>query len=365
MSSLKAKSGKHTALVAVTLGLSLAANAALACNTGCAPPVPPSPPSHPNPPSSGSGSHSSSTATATATATARATSSSTVIYGGGYSNWSQTPGTPQTMPLNVVTEAPAPVLAPAPVRIVETTRTEKVVQKKVVAKRKVVKKKKVIACATPVKVVKPAPKPVIRRVAVVKKPVVVQQQQATRTVVERTVVYEGNAYQSSGYMAQSAYGQSGYAQSLIYRATALQAVCMDDRSAPRAAAQVQGQRELDGGYAGEVYRCAPSERLVATLAAFEGNQASLNGGRSLSCHKGEALWYERGGLFCRPAIAASAGFEDDLLRRYGTGIKVVSIAYTQVQSGVQRSEAASGCNCINAGSLTTMVFDGGVGGFVQ
>jgi len=140
----------------------------------------------------------------------------------------------------------------------------------------------------------------------------------------------------------------------------IQAFCFDDREVPHPASQVFPAREVEEGYEGEVYRCIAGTHMQVTIAPFR-DVISFEGGQTLSCQKGEALWHVAGHgggrLACRPWIPARDCNERSLLRRFGAGIKVLTIVTTEkYQAYRERSSGAT---------TTAMSFDGGVGGFVN
>ena len=140
----------------------------------------------------------------------------------------------------------------------------------------------------------------------------------------------------------------------------IQAFCFDDKEVPHPASQVAPNREIEEGYEGEVYRCIAGAHMQVTIAPWR-EQVSFEGGRTLACRKGEALWHSagRGGgqLICRPQIPARDCNERSLLRRFGAGIKIMTIVISEkYQAYRERSSGAT---------TTAMSFDGGVGGFVN
>ncbi len=165
----------------------------------------------------------------------------------------------------------------------------------------------------------------------------------------------------------------------------IQAVCIDDRDIPHPASQVQPGRDIADGYEGEIYRCIAGTRLQVTWADFV-DQISFDHGQTMSCRKGESLWYGRsaeaaayaaasyaggaagpgapigGGVMeCRPQKPERDCNERSLLRRYGAGVKVLTLwreeTYTEYrEETVQASSMAI--------STATMTLDGGVGGRV-
>lgn len=203
----------------------------------------------------------------------------------------------------------------------------------------------------------------------------------------------------------------------------IQAVCIDDRNIPHPASQVQPGRDVAEDYEGEIYRCIAGSRLQVTYADYLNDLVNFDRGQTLLCGKGESLWYRRarGGQYQAGGAAQAASYtaeqysqmyaeaygqmyaqqggmsgpvsvrteggggqmaggamgggemicatqrperdcnERSLLRRYGAGIKVLTLwreeYYTEYQE--QIVQAASG---IAVGSSLTL--DGGVGGRV-
>ncbi|MBN8527717.1 MAG: hypothetical protein J0M36_00605 [Caulobacterales bacterium] len=141
----------------------------------------------------------------------------------------------------------------------------------------------------------------------------------------------------------------------------IQAVCIDDRSRPHPASQVRPDRDVDGDYDGELYRCIAGTWLQATFADYNG-EISFDHGQTLACRKGEALWHGRGGMVeCRTQKQERDCNERSLLRRYGAGIKILTMIreeeYTEYREEVveQAGLAISGAS---------IMLDGGVGGRV-
>ena len=141
--------------------------------------------------------------------------------------------------------------------------------------------------------------------------------------------------------------------------TAIQAQCLDDKDIPHPASQVAPEREVLPTYEGELYRCIAGARMQYTLAEFHG-QASFDHGQSFTCAKGEALYHSAAGqLACRPQKPARDCNERSLLRRFGAGIKVLSLARAQ-QCVAYRSVTAKA-----SGGGGSLILDGGVGGIVR
>jgi hypothetical protein len=139
----------------------------------------------------------------------------------------------------------------------------------------------------------------------------------------------------------------------------IQAVCMDDRQAPHPASQVRPDREIGEGYEGELYRCLAGTWLQATIANYEGD-IRFDGGETLTCRKHEALWFGGGGkLECRPEKPERDCNERSLLRRYGAGVKILTM-YREEEYTEYREEQVETVGVIT-GAIT---LDGGVGGRV-
>ena len=142
------------------------------------------------------------------------------------------------------------------------------------------------------------------------------------------------------------------------RVVAIQAVCLDDKSVPHPASQVLPDRDVAGGYEGEVYRCIAGARMQYTLGVFAGT-ANFDHGQTITCDKNQALYHGADGqLACRLQKPARDCNERSLLRRYGAGIKVLKTSARMCAA--YRTEVAAGQS-----SPGNMVLDGGVGGVVH
>jgi len=141
---------------------------------------------------------------------------------------------------------------------------------------------------------------------------------------------------------------------------AIQAFCFDDKDVPHPASQVTPDREISESYVGEVYRCIAGTHMQVTIAPWR-EQISFAGGKTLACLKGEALWHsagEGGGhLVCKTQIPARDCNERSLLRRFGAGIKIMTLVMKEKYTAYH--ERSSGA------TTTAMTFDGGVGGIVN
>jgi hypothetical protein len=141
----------------------------------------------------------------------------------------------------------------------------------------------------------------------------------------------------------------------------IQAFCFDDKDVPHPASQVSPDRDIAEAFDGEIYRCIAGSHMQITIAPFT-ERLSFEGGKTLTCQKGEALYHvagQGGGrLECRPQIPARDCNERSLLRRFGAGIKVLTLVWSEKYTAY-REETKEGA------TQTVMSFDGGVGGFVN
>jgi hypothetical protein len=137
----------------------------------------------------------------------------------------------------------------------------------------------------------------------------------------------------------------------------IQAFCFDDKDVPHPASQVSADRDIDEAFEGEIYRCIAGSHMQVTIAKWR-EQISFEGGQTLTCQKGEALWHEpgKGGgrLECRLQKPARDCNERSLLRRFGAGIKILTLLYTEKYTAYREESHTSGS--------VMMSLDGGVGG---
>jgi hypothetical protein len=94
--------------------------------------------------------------------------------------------------------------------------------------------------------------------------------------------------------------------------------------------------------------------------------ALFNGGQTVVCNKSDALYYtpghgadaQAGGtLACRPQKPARDCNERSLLRRFGAGVKILTL-YSEERYTAYREEAAQASSSV----VTSLALDGGVGG---
>jgi hypothetical protein len=137
----------------------------------------------------------------------------------------------------------------------------------------------------------------------------------------------------------------------------IQAFCIDDKEVPHPASQVFPEREVEEFYEGELYRCLAGTRMQWHYAEYL-EKVSFEGAKITTCAKGDALWRGRDGkMECRKQSAARDCNERSLLRRFGAGIKVLSM--TVVEKYTAYREEMSESSSFSSGSLQ---LNGGVGG---
>lgn len=148
------------------------------------------------------------------------------------------------------------------------------------------------------------------------------------------------------------------------RRVVIQAFCLDDRDIPHPASQVSPERDVEDLYDGELYRCIAGTRMQVTIAEYV-EQISFAGGQTLICAKGEALYRLRGNgadggsVACRPQKPARDCNERSLLRRFGAGIKVLTIVTIEKYQAFREETYTEGSS-----ASYSMTLDGGVGGTV-
>lgn len=146
----------------------------------------------------------------------------------------------------------------------------------------------------------------------------------------------------------------------VRRRMVIQAVCIDDRSSPHPASQVHPDREIDDAFEGELFRCVAGTHMQAVFADY-GDHVDFSGGQVLTCAKAEALYRRRDGdVVCRPQIPARDCNERSLLRRFGVGLKILTM--TRSESITEWRETAASASASASASAMGMSLDGGVGG---
>lgn len=151
------------------------------------------------------------------------------------------------------------------------------------------------------------------------------------------------------------------------RRVIVRAVCLDDRDVPHPASQVTPDRDIDDAYDGELYRCIAGARMQYVVAEYAGQIDISTGaaGQTYLCQKNEALYHAPGAahgqatLSCRPQRPARDCNERSLLRRFGAGVKILTILTTETYTAY-REETVQERQSLS----TSFSLDGGVGGVV-
>ncbi len=150
---------------------------------------------------------------------------------------------------------------------------------------------------------------------------------------------------------------------------AIRAVCMDDRGMPHPASRTDGDQNIAATFNGEVFRCMAGTRMEVTMGKVVNGQPVFDGGRTMSCQKGQALAYSTapgamsangaagaGNLVCVAQAARAECNERSLLRRFGPGVKYAMVTRTET---VTSTRQAAQSNVVTLRS--SMFVDGGVG----
>lgn len=137
----------------------------------------------------------------------------------------------------------------------------------------------------------------------------------------------------------------------------IQAFCVDDRLTPHPASQLFPEQDVALDFEGELYRCIAGTRLQYTFAEYMG-QVRFEGGQTVTCDKEQALWRGRDGrVECRRQRDERDCNERSLLRRFGAGVKVLTMTIVETYTAYREEEVEA------SASATSMSFSGGVGGY--
>jgi len=184
-------------------------------------------------------------------------------------------------------------------------------------------------------------------------------------------VFYGGGGSGGGLMGPGATGYiqgltlgGGESQRTAFEATrtkikkvVIEASCIDDKDVPHPASQVTPDRDIEDSYDGEIYRCIAGTRMQYVFAEFTG-QIAFDHGQTVTCAKFQALYHSPGGqVACRAQRPARDCNERSLLRRFGAGVKILTMItverYTDYRETTVQTQSS--------GSLS---LDGGVGGMV-
>ena len=152
--------------------------------------------------------------------------------------------------------------------------------------------------------------------------------------------------------------RSGYEATRTHiKKVVIQASCIDDKAVPHPASQVTPDREIEDSYEGEVYRCIAGTHMQYVWAEYSG-AISFDHGQTVTCAKAEALYHSPGGaVACRAQKPARDCNERSLLRRFGAGVKILTMVTVERYTAYHEESTSSQ----TAGSIS---LDGGVGGMV-
>ncbi len=149
----------------------------------------------------------------------------------------------------------------------------------------------------------------------------------------------------------------------ITETIAIRAVCMDDRGMPHPASRTNGEAKVSAEFDGEVFRCMAGTRMEVTIGKTVNGEANFDGGRTISCQKGQALVYrgDKGAVGAATVQCVAQKAEADcnersLLRRFGPGIKYATITRTETFTNTRQSATQQ-----TATYRASMFVDGGVG----
>jgi hypothetical protein len=160
---------------------------------------------------------------------------------------------------------------------------------------------------------------------------------------------------------------------------AIRAVCIDDRGMPHPASRTDGEQDIAPTFNGEVFRCMAGTRMEIIVGKIVDGKPVFDGGRTMSCQKGQALSYTTGQggeagaggtLVCVAQAPRADCNERSLLRRYGPGIKFATITRTETVTATRqasRSSSSSSSSSSSGGDSSqvrftgSMYVDGGVG----
>lgn len=137
---------------------------------------------------------------------------------------------------------------------------------------------------------------------------------------------------------------------------AIRAVCMDDKGMPHPASRTNADDKVSPEFDGEIYRCMAGTHMEVTIGRMVDGKPVFDGGQALSCTKGQALSYKGGQLVCVAQTKAANCNERSLLRRFGPGLKYLTLMRTQTFTKQVQSQQSQYTTF-----KSSMFVDGGVG----
>jgi hypothetical protein len=142
----------------------------------------------------------------------------------------------------------------------------------------------------------------------------------------------------------------------------VQALCVDDKNSPHPASRLDDSATVEADYSGEVYRCVAGTRMQVTLGHMVNGQPSFASGDTFSCAKGESLWHAPGGqLACKTQTPERNCNERSLLRKFGPGVKLVSIGGKKTVCEPVTGKVQGATRVPRSIATGDLVLDGGVG----
>jgi hypothetical protein len=140
----------------------------------------------------------------------------------------------------------------------------------------------------------------------------------------------------------------------------IQAFCLDDRGEPHPASQVFPEKDVDNDYEGELYRCIAGTRMQYVMADFN-QKISFDGGKTITCDKDQALYHTKDArLECRRQAGARDCNERSLLRRFGAGIKILTIITVETYTAYREEEVETTSVSSNSSSASSLGVIAGV-----
>jgi hypothetical protein len=124
---------------------------------------------------------------------------------------------------------------------------------------------------------------------------------------------------------------------------------------------VHAERDVEDAYEGELFRCLAGTHMQVTVAKYNG-EVRFDHGQIIDCNKNQALYKNaHGDVACREQIPQRDCNERSLLRRYGAGVKVLTMIREETYTAYREEEVRTR----EKSQSTSLVLDGGVGGVVR
>jgi hypothetical protein len=144
----------------------------------------------------------------------------------------------------------------------------------------------------------------------------------------------------------------------------IEAFCLDDKGEPHPASQVFPEKDVENDYEGELYRCIAGTRMQYIMADFN-EKTSFDGGKTITCDKDQALYHTKDAkLECRRQAPARDCNERSLLRRFGAGIKILTIVTVETYTAYREEEEESSSVTTSSSSSSSATAVSAAGGVV-